>query len=77
MFSADELVYLSPDADEILDTIDTFKVYVIGGLVDRSIAKNQSLNRATALGVQCVRLPLAEYYPECLHRGRTDQRVMK
>ena len=73
MFSVNELVYLSPDADEVLDTIDTSKVYVIGGLVDRSIAKNQSLNRAMALDIQCVRLPLAEYYPECLHRGRSDQ----
>ena len=72
LFTSNELVYFSPDATEILDTIDSTKVYVIGGLVDRSIAKNQSLDRASSLGVQCVRLPLAEYYPECQHRGRTE-----
>ena len=71
MFSPSELVYFSPDAEEALDAIDSSKVYVIGGLVDRSIAKNQSLNRANSMGVRCVRLPLAEYYPECLHRGRS------
>ena len=72
LFTSDELVYFSPDATEILDTIDPTKVYVIGGLVDRSIAKNQSLDRASSLGVQCVRLPLAEYYPECQHRGMIE-----
>ena len=39
MFSREELVYLSPDAEEVLDTIDPAKVYVIGGLVDRSVSK--------------------------------------
>lgn len=39
MFSQEELVYLSPDAEEVLETIDPAKVYVIGGLVDRSVSK--------------------------------------
>lgn len=73
MFPSSELVYFSPDAEEALDAIDSSKVYVIGGLVDRSIAKNQSLNRANSMGVRCVRLPLAEYYPECLHRGMSGK----
>ena len=29
------------------------------------------------MGVRCVRLPLAEYYPECLHRGRSDKRIIR
>ena len=39
VFSADEMVYFSPDALDPISTIDPSKVYVIGGLVDRSIAK--------------------------------------
>ena len=35
----ENIVYFSPDAEAICETIDPSKVYVIGGLVDRSIAK--------------------------------------
>ena len=33
------MIYFSPDAQDPIATIDPSKVYVIGGLVDRSIAK--------------------------------------
>ena len=39
-------VYLSPDAAEPLQDIDPETAYVIGGLVDRTVIKNASLNRA-------------------------------
>lgn len=39
VFSPDEMIYFSPDAPDPISTIDPSKVYVIGGLVDRSIAK--------------------------------------
>ena len=39
------------------------QVYVVGGLVDRSVKKQASLSRAAALGARCVRLPLQEYAP--------------
>ena len=80
VFCAEEMVYFSPDATDPIVSIDSSKVYVIGGLVDRSISKvgpqkeacdgqNQSYDRAKELGIPSVRLPLAEYYPECQHRG--------
>ena len=39
MFPIDDLIYLSPDGSEELDTISPEKVYVIGGFVDRSVNK--------------------------------------
>jgi tRNA (guanine9-N1)-methyltransferase len=39
-------IYLSPDASEELLEIDPDAAYVIGGLVDRTVIKNASLNRA-------------------------------
>ena len=39
VFKKEEMIYFSPDADEDIESIDPSKVYIIGGLVDRSIAK--------------------------------------
>ena len=63
VFSPEEMIYFSPDATEEIETIDPSKVYIIGGLVDRSIV------RAQELGVHAVKLPLLKYYPECEHRS--------
>ena len=63
-FAAEELVFLSPEADEVLAELDMSKVYVIGGLVDRSTHKCASLSLAKRLGAASVRLPLQEYVPE-------------
>ena len=62
-FLHDELVFLSPDADEPLLALDPSKVYVIGGLVDTSVIKRASFGKASGLGARCVRLPLAEHAP--------------
>ena len=32
----DQFIYLSPDADQYLDTFDESKIYIIGGLIDRN-----------------------------------------
>lgn len=66
-FALDELVFLTPDADEALTELDPSKVYVIGGLVDRTVRKKQSLTRARLLGARTFRFPLAEYAPHAMH----------
>lgn len=54
------LLYLSPDAEEVLETFDEATSFVIGGLVDRTVTSCVSLNRAKSCGIKAVRLPLNE-----------------
>ncbi|KFM83571.1 RNA (guanine-9-)-methyltransferase domain-containing protein 3, partial [Stegodyphus mimosarum] len=34
LYETEDLIYLSPDAEDVLTTLDSSKVYVIGGIVD-------------------------------------------
>ncbi|XP_069028296.1 tRNA methyltransferase 10 homolog B isoform X1 [Embiotoca jacksoni] len=61
LFPPETVVYLTPDAEEALETVDADKVYVLGGLVDESIQKKLSLSRARELSVRTARLPVDEY----------------
>uniref|UniRef100_A0AAV1VPA9 tRNA (guanine(9)-N(1))-methyltransferase n=1 Tax=Peronospora matthiolae TaxID=2874970 RepID=A0AAV1VPA9_9STRA len=65
-FEPDQLVYLSPDSPNVLNKIDPEKIYVVGGIVDRSRKKGATLNAALEAGVTTVRLPIQEYIPERL-----------
>lgn len=44
MFAPSELVYLSPDGAQSLQQVDPAKVYVVGGFVDRSVNKVDTMN---------------------------------
>jgi hypothetical protein len=61
--SAHRLVLLSPDAAEPLaGPPDAEAVYIIGGIVDRSVVKGLSLGwAATVPGVAAARLPVREH----------------
>lgn len=61
LFPPETVVYLTPDAEEALETVDADKVYVLGGLVDESIQKKLSFSRARNLSVRTARLPIDEY----------------
>ncbi|CAI2320346.1 unnamed protein product [Caenorhabditis sp. 36 PRJEB53466] len=64
-FQGKEVIYLSPDAEEELETVDDNKVYVLGGIVDRvpepGIARRASLEAAHAQGVSARKLPIDRY----------------
>ena len=75
-FATDELIFLSPDADEVLTApLDRERVYVIGGFVDSQIQRRVSLQKAQALGVQAVRLPLEEEAPKGVSNPRLPMSV--
>lgn len=58
-FLSEDLVVLSPDAREPLPQIDLSKVYVIGGIVDRTVNKGMTLNMANLNQIKhCYRLPI-------------------
>ncbi|XP_044040505.1 tRNA methyltransferase 10 homolog B isoform X2 [Siniperca chuatsi] len=61
LFPPGAVIYLTPDAEEALETVDADKVYVLGGLVDESIQKKLSFLRARELSVHTARLPIDEY----------------
>jgi tRNA (guanine9-N1)-methyltransferase len=71
VFARDELVFLSPDADEALEApLDRGSVYVIGGFVDSAIQKDVTLKRAEAVGARARRLPLEEHAPNGVSNPR-------
>lgn len=53
-----QLVYLSPDAEDVIESFEADNVYIIGGLVDNMIQKNRSMNRANELNIISKKLPL-------------------
>jgi tRNA (guanine9-N1)-methyltransferase len=54
------IVYLSPDATEVLDDVVADTVYVVGGIVDRNRLKNATVDEAETLGLKAARLPIFE-----------------
>ena len=64
----DDLIYLSPDGPQTLEALIPGKVYVIGGIVDRTVSKNISLmeacgERAGGVRIPAMRLPIDENIP--------------
>lgn len=54
-----QLIYLTPDSPHTLTSIDpTNYMYVLGGIVDRTVCSGLSYQRATSLGIRTARLPL-------------------
>ena len=56
-----DLVYLTPDSDNLLEDIEDNKIYVIGGLVDDSVKKLSSLSFAKDQGLTTAKLPIDKY----------------
>ena len=61
VFNDDKIVYLTPDSKNTLTTLDCEKVYVLGGLVDLSVKKNQTFEFAQNYNLQTAALPILEY----------------
>uniref|UniRef100_A0A8C6HMV3 tRNA methyltransferase 10 homolog B n=1 Tax=Mus spicilegus TaxID=10103 RepID=A0A8C6HMV3_MUSSI len=61
LFPLETLVYLTPDSEHPLEDIDQSTVYVIGGLVDESIQKKVTFQKAREYSVKTARLPIQEY----------------
>lgn len=57
----EKLIYLTADAETILEDLDTEKIYIIGGLVDRNRWKGITLKKANKQGIQSARLPIGNY----------------
>lgn len=61
LFPLESLVYLTPDSERALEDVDQNTVYIIGGLVDESIQKKVTFQKAREHSVKTARLPIQEY----------------
>ncbi|KAM3939300.1 tRNA methyltransferase 10 homolog B [Leptodactylus fuscus] len=61
LFPLETIVYLTPDSDHVLEDVDPTKVYVLGGLVDESVQKKVTFQKAKDNDLQTARLPIKEY----------------
>jgi len=59
-YPREDLVWLTPDSETPLLELDPGKVYCIGGIVDRTVAKGHSLRWAQERGLATARLPFRE-----------------
>lgn len=57
-----QLVYLTSDAEETLETLEPNCAYIIGGIVDRNKHKFATFNKAKAQGVRVAKLPIKENF---------------
>lgn len=57
----DNLVYLTADAETVLEELDLKKIYIIGGLVDRNRWKGITMKKAQEQGIQTAKLPIGNY----------------
>ncbi|CAN6280134.1 unnamed protein product [Urochloa humidicola] len=57
----ENLVYLTADAETVLDELDMSKIYIIGGLVDRNRWKGITQKKAAEQGIQSAKLPIGNY----------------
>lgn len=56
-----DLVYLTADSQDELDELDSSKIYVIGGIVDRNKHKGICYQRAQEAGIATARLPIRKH----------------
>lgn len=61
LYNPDDIIVMSPDAQEPLGCIDRSKVYVIGGIVDKTVQKGLTAQFAHHHNLASCRLPIREY----------------
>lgn len=61
VFPKEEIVYLTSESENVIDTLDDSKVYIIGGLLDHNSLKGLSYKRAVACNIAHGRLPIDKY----------------
>ncbi|CAM1319989.1 TRMT10C (predicted) [Pycnogonum litorale] len=57
----EKLVYLTPNAENVLHKFDDDSIYIIGALVDKTFQKPVSMAKAKREGIKMAKLPL-DYY---------------
>ena len=61
VYSNEEIIYLTPDSENVLESLENDRVYILGGLVDLSVKKNQTMEFASAHKIRTACLPILKY----------------
>lgn len=76
VFPKERLVYLSPDAEDVLSEFNADDRYIIGGIVDKGQQMPLTLAKAKKLDIRSARLPLHKYIKFHSHKTLTlDQMI--
>ena len=59
-----KIVYLSPDATESLKEFKDDEIYIIGGIVDKTIKTGLTMEKAKKLGIKLRSLPIETFRKE-------------
>jgi len=60
-FSKEQLVYLTADAEDVLEGFAKDKVYIIGGIVDHNRLKGVTMAKAEDQGIATAQLPISQH----------------
>ncbi|KAF7637948.1 SAM-dependent MTase TRM10-type domain-containing protein [Meloidogyne graminicola] len=61
LWSTEKIIYLTADSDNLLETLNENKIYVIGGLLDHNHYKGICLKKAEENGFAHARLPIDSF----------------
>lgn len=69
LYSAENLVYLTPDAENILQKIEPNTGYIVGAIVDLSEKFPMTLAKSKRLNIRTARLPIDKFVKFKTHKA--------
>uniref|UniRef100_A0A914MKQ2 tRNA (guanine(9)-N(1))-methyltransferase n=1 Tax=Meloidogyne incognita TaxID=6306 RepID=A0A914MKQ2_MELIC len=77
LWNPKQIVYLTADSNNLLETLNEDKVYIIGGLLDHNHHKGICLKKAEDNGYEHARLPIESFFKLCGRNVLTINQVFE
>uniref|UniRef100_A0A1I8AXG9 tRNA (guanine(9)-N(1))-methyltransferase n=1 Tax=Meloidogyne hapla TaxID=6305 RepID=A0A1I8AXG9_MELHA len=65
LFNPKQIIYLTADSNNLLETLNENKIYIIGGLLDHNHHKGICLKKAEENGYEHAKLPIESFFKLC------------